>query len=150
MAPFSSRIANASHSNATFGSPPRPTPTPCQPIQPALQNQWGPDSISNIVFGPIMVFLSLFAIYQSRKQSSQRSAAKDDVRSGEVNVEDEVAESDLSIIEIGCERRTLEFAGRDEEDSGGFLPREGDLRRTDTDLTLIDGNEESRTSALKA
>ena len=76
MAPFSSKIANTSYSNATFGSPPRPTPTPCQPVQPALQNQWGPDSISSIIFGSIMVFLSLFAIYQTRKQRSQPSAGE--------------------------------------------------------------------------
>ena len=72
------------------------------------------------------------------------------MRSGEVDAEDEVAESNLSIMEIGCQRRTLEFVGRDEEDSGGFLPLVGDLRRTDTDSTLIGGNEESRRSALKA
>ena len=72
------------------------------------------------------------------------------MRSAEVNVEDEVAESSLSIMEIGCQRRTLEFVGRDEENPGGFLARVGDLRRTDTDFTLIDGNEESRRSASKA
>ena len=72
------------------------------------------------------------------------------MRSGEVNVEDEVAESSLSIMEIGCQRRKLEFVGRDEEGSGGFSPLVGHLGRTDTDLTLIGGNEESRRSALKA
>ena len=72
------------------------------------------------------------------------------MRSGEVNVEDEVAESSLSIKEIGCQRRKLEFVGRDQEDSGGFLPLVRDLRRTDTDETLIDGNRESRRSGLKA
>ena len=65
-------------------------------------------------------------------------------------MEDEVAASSLSIMEIGCERRILEFVGRDGEDCRGFPLRVGDLRRTDTDLTLIDGNEESRRSALKA
>ena len=65
MAPFSLPIANGSSTsaNATFGSPPQPVP--CQPV---TQNQWGPDSISNIVFGLVMVFMSLFAIYQARKQ----------------------------------------------------------------------------------
>ena len=79
MAPFSPKIANASYStpaNATFGSPPRPTPIACQPVLPVIQNQWGPESISSIVFGPVMVFLSLFAIYQTRKQRSQRPAGE--------------------------------------------------------------------------
>ena len=66
MAPFSLPIANGSSStsaNAAIGSP--PLPIPCQSVN---QNQWGPDTISNIVFGLVMVFISLFAIYQTRKQ----------------------------------------------------------------------------------
>lgn len=71
MAPFPLPIANGSYStsaNATFGSPPRP-----MPCQPANQNQWSADSISNIVFGLVMVFISLFAIYQARKQRPRRT-----------------------------------------------------------------------------
>ncbi len=66
MAPFPLPIANGSSStsaNATIGSSPQPMP--CESVN---LNQWGPDSISNIVFGLVMVFISLFAIYQARKQ----------------------------------------------------------------------------------
>ncbi len=74
MAPFSLPIANGSSStpaNATFGSPPQPMP--CESVN---QNQWDPDSISNIVFGLVMVFISLFAIYQTRKQRPPGSSGE--------------------------------------------------------------------------
>lgn len=72
MAPFSLPPANGSSStsaNATFDIH-SPHPLPCQPVN---QNQWGPDSISNIAFGLVMVFISLFAIYQTRRQRLHES-----------------------------------------------------------------------------
>lgn len=49
---------------------------PCQPVN---QSQWGPESISNIVFGLVMVFISLFAIYQTRRQRPSGSEGKLDL-----------------------------------------------------------------------
>lgn len=75
MAPFLLPTANGSSStsaNATSASA-APRPVPCQPVN---QNQWGPDAISNIVFGLVMVFISLFAIYQTRKQRPRGSSGE--------------------------------------------------------------------------
>ena len=67
MAPFSLPITNGSASLLANATSERQLPRPI-PCQPASQNQWGPDSISNIVFGLVMVFISLFAIYQTRRE----------------------------------------------------------------------------------
>ena len=70
MAPFSLPITNDSYptsANATFERS-LPSAVPCQHVS---QSQWGPDSISNIVFGLVMVFISLFAIYQTRRERSR-------------------------------------------------------------------------------
>ncbi len=71
MAPFLLPAANGSSSTSANATLPRPAP--CLPVN---QNQWGPDSISTIVFGLIMVFISIFAIYQTRKQRPLRPAGE--------------------------------------------------------------------------
>ena len=44
----------------------------------------------------------------------------------------------------------IEFVGKDEDDSGGFLPRAGELTRANTDMTLVGTNEEIGGLAVKA
>ena len=67
MAPLSLQVTNGSSPASANETVERslPSPVPCQPVN---QNQWGPDSISNLVFGLVMVFISLFAIYQTRRE----------------------------------------------------------------------------------
>ena len=54
-------IEDASHEVKT-------QPIPCHT---EIQSQWGVDSISNIVFGIVMVFISVVAIYQARRQEKR-------------------------------------------------------------------------------
>ena len=161
MAPFPLPMANGSSStsaNTTLGSPPRPIP--CQPVD---QNQWGPDSISNIAFGLVMVFVSLFAIYQSSKQNPRGSRGQFGHVDMEVLLMD-VAQEDGGGMAAGAENEAatwgpcserrksrgelVECVCKDEEDGGEFSPRVGHFTRTNTDVTLIGGNEESSGSAF--
>ncbi len=64
------------------------------------------------------------------------------------------AKSEVPTSSSSSERRrqseTFEGVSEDEEDRGGPLPQVGEFMRTNTDVTLIGGNEESCDLALKA
>lgn len=57
------------------------------------------------------------------------------------------AKNEVATTNFSSEKRavegTSECAGKDEEDGGGFLPQFGDFTRTNTDVTLVGGNEEN-------
>ena len=58
-----------------------------------------------------------------------------------------------SSSEKPSKREMFECVGKEnedkDEDGGSFLPQVGEFTRTNTDVTLVDGNEESREVALK-
>lgn len=67
-----------------------------------------------------------------------------------VGVEDRVAASDSSSERLGG-MEMVEYMGKDEEDGEACLPQVGDgFTRTNTEVTLVDGDEESKEVALKA
>ena len=69
---------------------------------------------------------------------------------GGVGAQDEVAASGSSSERSGG-REIVEYMGKDEEDGEGCLPQVGDgFTRTNTEVTLVDGDEESKEVALKA
>ena len=69
---------------------------------------------------------------------------------GGVGAEDKVAASDSSSGRLGG-MKMVEYRGKDEEDGEGCLPQVGDgFTRTNTEVTLVDGDEESTEGALKA
>ena len=74
----------------------------------------------------------------------------DDVRGNGVGAEDKGATSISSSEGLGG-RDNVECVGKDEEDGEGYLPRVGDgFTRTNTEVTLVDCEEESKKVALKA
>ena len=72
----------------------------------------------------------------------------------EENVGQVAAEAKVPTSSSSSERRrqseTFEGVREDEEDRGGPLPQVGELMRTNTDVTLIGGDEESCDLTLKA
>ena len=65
-----------------------------------------------------------------------------------VDVEDEEpASSPVPLKSIESER--VECVAKDDPDGGGFWPRVGEFTRTNTDMTLVEGDEEHRGLALK-
>ena len=44
------------------------SPPPFTPAQPGNQSEWGPDTISNIVFGVVMFFVGVVALWQGRQR----------------------------------------------------------------------------------
>ena len=67
-----------------------------------------------------------------------------------VGAEDKLAPSGSSTERLGG-REIVEYVGRDEEDGERCLPQVGDgFTRTNTEVTLVDGDEESKEVALKA
>ena len=108
-----------------------------------------------------MVSISLFAIYQTRKQrprqsasefsrirSSMRSlthvyAAQEEIRVGDTDVEDVGASSNPS-TDSRHKREMSECRSKDVEDAGECWPQAGELTRTNTDLTLVDENGKDR------
>ena len=74
----------------------------------------------------------------------------DDGRGNGVSAEDKGITSVSSSERLGG-RGIIEDVGKDEEDGEGYLPQMGDgFTRTNTEVTLVDGDEESREVALKA
>lgn len=72
MPPFPAFLANTSSPSS---SPP-PTPqTPEIQFNPLNQNQWGPDSIGTLVFGFVMFFLGIVALWQGRQMRILRREA---------------------------------------------------------------------------
>ena len=67
-------------------------------------------------------------------------------------MEDEMSGSSSS-SEKTSKREISECVGKEnedkDEDGGSFLPQVGEFTRTNTDVTLVDGNEESGEVALK-
>ena len=68
MAPFLTLLADR-FPNSSFPHAPQP-----KLIVPSTsnQNQWGPDSISTTVFGFVMFFMSLVALWQGRARRRRR------------------------------------------------------------------------------
>ena len=76
-------------------------------------------------------------------------ADEDHVRGEGVGAEDRVAALDSSSERLGG-MKMVEYMGKDEEDDEGCLPQVGDrFTRTNTEVTLVDGDEESTEGALK-
>ena len=74
----------------------------------------------------------------------------DDVRGNGVGAEDKGAASISSSTRFGG-RDNVEYVGKDEENGEGYLPQVGDgFTRTNTEVTLVDCEEESKKVALKA
>ena len=71
------------------------------------------------------------------------------MRGNGVGAEDEVTTSVSSPERLGG-REIVEDVGKDEEDGERYLPQVGDgFIRTNKEVTLVDGDEESREVALK-
>ena len=65
-------ISFASGNTSTFGNVSVGAHLHPMPCQSANESQWGADTITNVVFGTIMVFISIVAIYQARQQQRTR------------------------------------------------------------------------------
>ena len=77
-------------------------------------------------------------------------ADADHVREESFSGEDKMAASRSSSERMGG-MESVEYVGKDEEDGEGCLPQMGDgFTRTNTEITLVDGDEESAEVALKA
>lgn len=74
--------------------------------------------------------------------------AEEDVGEVIAEAEIEVSTSSLS-LQRGSKREIIEWVRKDEEDGGIVLPHVGKFTRTNTDVPLIGGNEESCGSACK-
>ena len=72
-----------------------------------------------------------------------------DKRGDTIGVEDEISGSSSS-SEKTSKREMSKWVGKEnedkDEDGGSFLPQVGEFTRTNTDVTLVDGSEESEES----
>ncbi|KAM0795908.1 hypothetical protein BDR22DRAFT_966612 [Usnea florida] len=151
MAPFLTLVADG-FPNSSFPHAPQPKNIVSSTSN---QNQWGPDSISTTVFGFVMFFMGLVALWQGRARR-RRHEQDEEGRCGEIggrpitvaNVSEMVDFSQG--LEIGRVAVAMDQHPCDDDDDGdatdqGFV-QIGRGMRTDTEGTLVgrddDGSEE--------